>query len=128
MHREQTVGRSLHMEMPSPPAVALPCATVFHSSWTYKHRCQLLIGHLLVSKHKWIQLRMLALPQGRKASPYVNFSLPSALLYVTQIEFIKTDDLMIVQLLVSKDSKLIWSYWAGFWTNLSNFGFWTEEA
>ena len=32
VHREQTVGRSLHMEMPSPPAVALPCATVFHSS------------------------------------------------------------------------------------------------
>ena len=53
VHREQTVGRSLHMEMPSPPAVALPCATVFHSSWTYKHRCQLLIGHLLVSKLKW---------------------------------------------------------------------------
>ena len=53
VHSEQTVGRSLHMEMPSPPAVALPCATVFHSSWTYKHRCQLLIGHLLVSKHKW---------------------------------------------------------------------------
>ena len=32
VHSEQTVGRSLHMEMPSPPAVALPCATVFHSS------------------------------------------------------------------------------------------------
>ena len=32
VHWEQTVGRSLHMEMPSPPAVALPCDTVFHSS------------------------------------------------------------------------------------------------
>ena len=48
-----SIGRSLHMEMPSPPVVALPCATVFHSSWTYKHRIQLLIGHLLVSKLKW---------------------------------------------------------------------------